>query len=58
MENAFDGQVDFKEFGPFLFFFVMLMSLLQYNPKRAWIIVVAAIGCIYGFVTSTWIKDA
>jgi len=57
MQNLFHGQLDFKEFGPFLFFFVMLMGLLQYNPKRAWIIIVAAIGCIYGFVTSMWMKD-
>lgn len=58
VQNLFDGQMDWKEFGPFLFFFVMLMSLLQWNPKRAWIIVVAFIGCLYGFVTSTWIANA
>lgn len=48
------GNLDPVEFTPFLIFFVALMSLLQWKPKVPWIIIVAIIGCLYGFLTSTF----
>jgi MFS superfamily sulfate permease-like transporter len=45
------------EFIPFLIMYLMLMSLLRYEPKKPWIIFVALVGMIYGFVTSMFFKE-
>lgn len=39
-----------KEFLCFLPFFVVLMSLLKWKPAVPWIIVIAAIGIVYGII--------
>jgi SulP family sulfate permease len=44
------GQLQYKEFLPFLVFFVALMYLLKYKPQIPWIIVVAFVGIIYGVI--------
>jgi hypothetical protein len=42
--------LQWKEFLPFLVFFVILMSLLKWRPQYPWIIVVAALGMMYGVI--------
>jgi hypothetical protein len=44
------GSLQYKEFLPFLVFFVALMYLLKYKPQIPWIIVVAFVGIIYGVI--------
>jgi len=39
---------------PFLVFFVLLMSLLKWAPGRPWIVLVAVLGILYGWITKTW----
>jgi SulP family sulfate permease len=54
--NVFWSICHFRElvwiqFIPFLFFFVMLFSLMKTLPGRPWIILVAILGIIYGYLT-------
>ena len=46
------GDLDIKEFIPFLIMYLSLMWLLKNLPGRPWIIVIALAGMIYGFLTS------
>lgn len=57
MSASIIGETQMKEFLPFLIFFIALMALLMWKPAGPWIITVAILGCVYGWVTSTWIKD-
>jgi len=43
-----------KELLPFLVFFVLLMSLMKWVPGRPWIVLVAVLGILYGWITKTW----
>jgi hypothetical protein len=51
-QNLADGQLEGREFGPFLVFFILLMYLMWWKPKMPWIILVALVGCIYGGILS------
>jgi len=46
------GELDLKEFLPFLVLYLTLMTLMRLFPKRPWIIFIALVGMIYGFLTS------
>lgn len=45
------------EFVPFLVMYIMLMTLLKKLPGKPWIIFIAIVGMIYGFVTSLAFKN-
>lgn len=45
------------EFVPFLVLFITLMLLSKYLPGRPWIILIAIIGIIYGFVTAKYANE-
>jgi len=51
------GSTDPIEFVPFFVLFVALITLLKKFPKQPWIIYIAIVGMIYGFVTATWIES-
>lgn len=42
------------EFAPFLVLFVTLMLLSKYLPGRPWIVLIALIGVIYGYVMANF----
>lgn len=46
-----------SEFVPFLILYVMLMSLMKYFPGKPWIIFIALVGMIYGYITVNFIND-
>jgi MFS superfamily sulfate permease-like transporter len=45
------------EFAPFLVLFGSLMFLSKYLPGRPWIVMIALIGVIYGYVMATFNPD-
>jgi len=47
-----------KELLPFLVFFVFLMTLMKMRPGRPWIVLVAVLGILYGWITKTWAATA
>lgn len=49
--------MQWKEFAPFLVFFILLMSLMKWVPGRPWIILVAILGIIYGAIMKAWAAD-
>lgn len=44
-------------FVPFLVFFIMLMILTTYLPGKPWVILVAVLGTIQGYITKNWFPD-
>jgi hypothetical protein len=44
------GSTKGVEFVPFLIFFGVLMYLSKYLPGKPWIILIALLGIVYGFV--------
>lgn len=51
------GETQSKEFLCFLPFFLVLMSLLRWKPAVPWIIVVAALGIVYGVIMKEAVGD-
>tara|TARA_B110000285_G_C15097234_1_gene602797 strand:- start:993 stop:1559 length:567 start_codon:yes stop_codon:yes gene_type:complete len=51
------GDLKANEFVPFLVMYLMLMSLKKIFPGKPWIIFIALVGMIYGFVTSVFFKE-
>lgn len=45
-------------FLPFLIFFVSLFSLMKFLPGRPWIILIAALGNLYGIITNVYLTGA
>jgi len=54
-KNIGDSQP--SEFVPFIVLYLMLMLLMKYFPGKPWIIFIALVGMIYGYVTVNFIKD-
>lgn len=52
------GSTKAKEFVPFLIMYIMLMTLLKVYKGKPWIIFIALVGMIYGFITSIFFKDS
>ena len=50
------GDTQMKEFLCFLPFFVVLMSLSKWKPAVPWIIVIAALGIIYGVIMAELVQ--
>jgi len=48
VENA--GELQGHEFTAFLIFFVVLFSLMKFLPGKPWIVPVALLGILYGFI--------
>ena len=59
LKNTFSnvGDTKMKEFIPFLILYGMLMTLLRVFPGKPWIIFIALVGLIYGFLTTCFLKD-
>jgi MFS superfamily sulfate permease-like transporter len=57
--NTFEhaGDLKAKEFAPFLIMYLILMSLKKIFPGKPWIIFIALVGMIYGFITSVFFKE-
>lgn len=51
------GSTDFVEFTPFLVFFIILMCLSKFVPGKPWIILIAILGIIYGYVMSKFVPQ-
>ena len=51
------GDTQMKEFLCFLPFFVVLMSLSKWKPSIPWIIIIAALGIIYGVIMKEAVAD-
>jgi hypothetical protein len=51
------GNTDPKEFIPFLLFFAALFTLLKKRPGKPWIILIAFVGNIYGWIMATFLPD-
>lgn len=51
------GDINFIEFLPFLVLFLSLISLLKYYPGKPWIILIAFVGMIYGFLAAKAFPD-
>jgi sulfate permease, SulP family len=51
------GDLVSVEFLPFFVFFVALFSLMKFLPGRPWIILIAILGVIYGFITKTYLEN-
>jgi len=51
------GETQSKEFLCFLPFFLVLMSLLRWKPSVPWIIVIAALGVLYGVIMKEAVGD-
>jgi len=51
------GSTKGVEFIPFLIFFGVLMYLSKYLPGRPWIILIALLGIVYGFVMKQFIPS-
>lgn len=51
------GSTKGVEFVPFLIFFGVLMYLSKYLPGRPWIILIALLGIVYGFVMKQFIPS-
>ena len=45
-------KLDLTAFVPFLLFFVCLFSLMKFFKGKPWIILIAILGCIYGYAVS------
>jgi len=59
VSNTFEhvGDLKAEEFVPFLIMYLMLMSLMRFFPGKPWIIFIALVGMIYGFITSVFFKE-
>ena len=44
------GSTNFVEFIPFFIFFVILMALAKYLPGKPWIVLIAIVGTLYGYI--------
>lgn len=47
--------MNFVEFTPFIIFFAVLMTLSKLFPGKPWIILVAILGIIYGFIMTKFV---
>jgi MFS superfamily sulfate permease-like transporter len=61
-ENVYEtfqhiGDLQANEFVPFLIMYLMLMTLMKVYPGKPWIIFIALVGMIYGFITSVFFKE-
>jgi sulfate permease, SulP family len=59
LENVFESlknsrSVDLNAFIPFMVFYICLLLLMKYFPGKPWVILIAIIGMIYGFVTKVF----
>lgn len=46
------GEFNKAELGPFLCLYFMLLTLMKFFPGRPWIIFIALVGMVYGFLTT------
>lgn len=51
------GDLQWKEFLPFLVGYITLMSLFKWNPKVPWIVAMAAAGILYGVIMKEAVGD-
>jgi MFS superfamily sulfate permease-like transporter len=51
------GDSSPSEFVPFLILYLMLMSLMKFFPGKPWIIFIALVGMIYGYITVNFINE-
>jgi MFS superfamily sulfate permease-like transporter len=51
------GDLVWADFSVFLVLFIALMWLSKYRPGKPWIVLIAIIGVIYGWVMTTWVES-
>lgn len=54
----YSENLQMVEFAPFFIFFATLMYLSKYHPGKPWIVLIALIGVLYGFMTDKYLSES